>query len=63
MIDKSDDEESNLMKVLQRIPVERVYYFFALMLRGMDGEQMNMASEQRTELKRRQWGIIAAVYL
>ena len=46
MIDKRDDEESNLAEVLQRIPVERGWYFPALVLRGMDGKQMNMASEQ-----------------
>ena len=51
MIDKGDDEESNLAEVLQRIPVERGWYFPALVLRGMDGKQMNMASEQRTELR------------
>ena len=56
MIDKSDDEESNLTEVLQRIPIESGRCFPALVLRGMDGKQMNMASEQRTEL----WG--AAVY-
>ncbi len=50
MIDKSDDEESNLTEVLQRIPIESGRCFPALVLRGMDGKQMNMASEQRTEL-------------
>lgn len=50
MIDKSNDEESNLTEVLQRIPVERGQCPPALVLRGMGGKQMNMASEQRTEL-------------
>ena len=46
---KSDDEESNLTEILQRSPRERGISP-APVLRGMDRNQMNMASEQRTEL-------------
>ncbi len=48
---KSSDEESSLPEILQRNPGG----YFARsgecpMLRGTDGKQVNMASEQRTEL-------------
>ncbi|GFI49706.1 hypothetical protein IMSAGC020_00906 [Lachnospiraceae bacterium] len=39
---KSDDEESKLLEILQRI---------SGMLRGMDGRGLKMASEQRTDYR------------
>ena len=45
---KSDDEESKLLEILQRIPG---------MLRGIDGRGLKMASERRTDYR------ISAVYL
>lgn len=50
MIDKSNDEESSLAEVLQRIPGGMRTAVYVSELRGIDGKQMNMASEQRTEL-------------
>lgn len=57
--EKSDDEESNLREILQRNPgsvpagdqVMLISREGAFRLRGMDGKQTNMASEQRTELQ------------
>lgn len=60
MIDKGDDEESNLAEVLQRIPVERGWYFPALVLRGMDGKQMNMASGGAPNYEERQMLMLIA---
>lgn len=48
---KSNDEESSLPEILQRIPGgHSARNGVCPMLRGTDGTQMNMASEQRTEL-------------
>ncbi|HJC91502.1 MAG TPA: hypothetical protein H9695_11125 [Candidatus Mediterraneibacter excrementigallinarum] len=58
---KRDDEESSLPDILQRNPGRSVSFEGKSrssgnlegtdpMLRGMDGKQMKMASEQRTEL-------------
>lgn len=48
---KSNDEESSLPEILQRNPGgHSARNSVCPMLRGTDGTQMNMASEQRTEL-------------
>ena len=54
---KRNDEESNLPEILQRIPegimvcaqAEAPCNISYAGLRGIEGRQMNMASEQRTE--------------
>ena len=57
---KSDEEESKLFEILQRIPGENRFGSLELwfkcgsdwsmgMLRGIEGEWLKMASEQRTD--------------